>query len=164
MPGALLRVQPGVRQEQVQDALSALAQIPIADRVMLVQAGVKIDLLPNARLERNMVGATQVERGDDGIWRPQSIRIAAHAGLSNSPTRQIVAHEVGHAIAVLRTQDRSELAAEQYCLNVLTSPVDQAIAGARMRAEGLSPTGHARSAAPNTAAAAAALAACLLGR
>jgi hypothetical protein len=153
-------VHQGVRPEQVADALSALAQIPLADRILLAQAGLVVDLMPDARFEHDMVGATQVEKDASGRWHPQSIRVATGAGLQNSPTRHIVAHEVGHAIAVMRTQDRSELAAEQYCMRVLTSPADQAIAAARMRAEGMNPAGVTA----RTGVAAAALAACLLRR
>lgn len=133
----LLRVHPGVRHGEIQAALSALAQIPEADKQLLVRAGVRIELLPVARLEQDRVGATDIGDDERGRTHPTGIRVAAHSGLPLSPTRQIVAHEVGHAVQVLRAQDRSELGAELYVLRVLRSASDQAIAAARMRSEGL---------------------------
>lgn len=149
-PEALLRVHAGVSKSEVDAAVVALRQIPVADRQLLAKAGLKVDLLPSARLEGNMIGATQVEQRGTSPWAPTSIRVAAHAGVANSPTSHIVAHEVGHAIEVLRRQDRSEDAAERYVQRVLRSGPDQALTAARLRSEhgGPAASGIARLFAP----------------
>ncbi len=105
-----------VRSGVVQAALRALRKLPEADRALIAQHGIAIRLLPVSGLENNLLGATTiVQDGADGSWRPTEIRIAAAAGLSGSQaTGEIVQHEFGHAVAVLRRQDRSEAAAIRY--------------------------------------------------
>ena len=65
-----------------------------------------------------MLGATQIRRDSENRRVPTSIRVAARAhGVGRDSLHEIVQHEIGHAIAVIRRQDASEDAAEQYALD-----------------------------------------------
>ena len=53
--------------------------------------------------------------GANGTWRPTLVRVAVRAGLArDEQTSEIVQHELGHVVSVVRTQDRSEAAAINY--------------------------------------------------
>jgi hypothetical protein len=94
---------------------SALAKLPAADRALLAKHGLRVELGPRASLEDGMLGATEVVRRSDERLQPVRIRVASHVvGTGPDSLAEIAQHEVGHAISVLRSQDRSEDAAEQY--------------------------------------------------
>lgn len=62
-----------------------------------------------------MLGATTVVRNARGALVPTKIRVASGArGVGAESLAEIVQHEVGHAISVLRRQDDSERAATAY--------------------------------------------------
>ena len=107
-----------VTQAEMQQAVLALRQLPAADIALLAQHNIKIHLYPAAGLEDSLLGATTVIQNDQGRWEPTQIRIAARAKLTGAQAiGEIVQHESGHAISVLRKQDRSEAAAEAYARN-----------------------------------------------
>lgn len=75
-------------------------------------------LVPAQSLEDGLLGATRVVRGKDGQRVPTSIRVATRTrGQGAESLREVAQHEIGHAISVLRHQDTSEEAAEQYALD-----------------------------------------------
>ena len=96
-------------------AARAIAALPAADRALLRKLGLKVELIPKQALEDGMLGATSVVRAHDGRLDVTRIRIASKiTGRGAESLREVVQHEVGHAISVLRTQDDSEDAAEDY--------------------------------------------------
>lgn len=106
-----------VTQRQLAVARSAVAELPAADRALLARRGLRVTLEPRAALEGGLLGATKVQRGEggNGPWAPRSIRVAARvSGVGAESLREVVQHEIGHALAVLREQDRSEDAARRY--------------------------------------------------
>lgn len=104
-----------VTAKELRAARMAVAQLPKADRALLVQHGLQVRLVPAASLEDGMLGATSIERARDGRWVPTEIRIASRIdGTGAESLAEVVQHEIGHALAVLREQDRSEDAAHAY--------------------------------------------------
>jgi hypothetical protein len=108
-----------VTTRELQEALQGVAQLPLADQQLVARAGVAIELVPVAALENGILGATAVDELSNGSLQPQLIRVVVRSPLSNRGTGrerigEIVQHEVGHVVSVLRTQDRSEQAAEAY--------------------------------------------------
>ncbi len=96
-------------------ASKAIAALPKADRALLAQHGLRVQLVGAKSLEDGMLGATAVVRGDDGRLRPTGIRVASRIdGVGVESLREVVQHEIGHAVSVLRQQDRSEDAAAAY--------------------------------------------------
>ncbi|MBC7460431.1 MAG: hypothetical protein H7287_03625 [Thermoleophilia bacterium] len=99
-------------------ARAAIAALPLADRALLARHGLRVELVPRQSLGQGMLGATLITRGADDRLAPTSIRIASRAtGPGPEALREVVQHEIGHAISVLRRQDRSEDAAAQYALD-----------------------------------------------
>ena len=114
---ALVARAPGskVTAGELSAVRSALAKLPASDRALLARNHLRVELVPRASLEDGMLGATEVVRGSDERLRPTRIRVASHVtGTGADSLAEIAQHEVGHAISVLRHQDRSEDAAEQY--------------------------------------------------
>ncbi len=104
-----------VTAKELRTARAAVAKLPKADRALLVRHGLQVRLVPNASLEDGMLGATSIERARDGRWKPTEIRVASRiAGKGAESLAEVVQHEIGHALAVLRGQDRSEDAAHAY--------------------------------------------------
>jgi hypothetical protein len=105
-----------VTQREVEIAVAALRKLPAADIALLAERGIKIQLLPVRGLEDGLLGATTIIRDDDASpWYPTEIRVAAQAGLGGVESLgEIVQHEAGHAVEVVRNQDRSERAAIAY--------------------------------------------------
>ncbi len=104
-----------VKAREISEAKAAVARLPKADRALLARHGLQVRLVPTKSLEDGMLGATSIVRGRDGRWVPTEIRIASHvSGRGVESLGEIVQHEVGHAISVLRDQDRSEDAAHAY--------------------------------------------------
>lgn len=94
----------------------AIAQLPKADRALLAKHGLKVQLVPKASLEDGMLGATRIVRATDGTWAPTTIRVASRLAdrRGMNSIGEVAQHEIGHALAVIRKQDRSEAAAEAY--------------------------------------------------
>lgn len=105
-----------VNQAEVAQAMAALRQLPAADLALLASRGIQIQLFPTSGLEGGLLGATTiVQDAVGGSWRPTLIRVAARANLAGSEAiGEIVQHEVGHAVSVLRRQDRTEAGAIEY--------------------------------------------------
>lgn len=104
-----------VSAAEMHQALAALRALPAADLAMVAAAGIQIHLYPLAGLEDGLLGATSIVQESGGHWKPTLIRAAVRAGLTGSQSiAEIVQHEFGHAISVLRNQDRSEAAAIKY--------------------------------------------------
>lgn len=102
----------GISARQLELARRTLASLPRADRELVARAGVSISLEPRASLGDGVLGACDiVQRHGSSRWEPTGIRIAADTG---AKLAEIIRHEVGHAVAVLRSQDRSEDAAHRY--------------------------------------------------
>lgn len=96
-------------------AQAAVAALPAADRALLAKHGIRVALVPGASLGAGMLGATKVVRAANGRLVPTHIRVAASgAGRGVESLREVIQHEVGHAVSVLRAQDRSEDAAAAY--------------------------------------------------
>lgn len=104
-----------VAARELQAARSAIARLPAADRALLARHGLRVQLVPARGLEDGMLGATSIVRDRTGRWKPTAIRVASRIeGRGPSSLGEVVQHEVGHALAVLRRQDRSEDAAQAY--------------------------------------------------
>lgn len=104
-----------VSQQALNDTLKALERLPAADLALIANSKIPILLIPVGGLEDSLLGATTIVQDSDGKpWRPTLIRIAVNARDRHDPTAEIVQHEVGHAVSVIRRQDRSERAAENY--------------------------------------------------
>lgn len=96
-------------------ARAAIAMLPAADRALLARHGLRVELVPTKALEDGMLGATSIERDSEGRWAPTSIRVASRiTGKGAESLGEVIQHEIGHALAVLREQDRSEDAAHDY--------------------------------------------------
>jgi hypothetical protein len=107
--------QASVTSSQLRDAQRAVAQLPAADRALLAKHGLRVQLVAARSLEDGMLGATSIVRTADGRWTPTSIRVASRiTGRGAESLAEVVQHEGGHALAVLREQDRSEDAAHAY--------------------------------------------------
>lgn len=105
-----------VTRAEMQQAVAALRLLPAADLALVARNGIQIHLYPIAGLEDSLLGATTiVQNNEGGPWHPTMIRVASRANLSGSQSLgEIVQHEFGHAVSVLRSQDRSEDAAIAY--------------------------------------------------
>lgn len=105
-----------VSQSEMQQAVAALQMLPAADLALIARHKIAIHLVPASGLEDGLLGATTIIQNDPtSPWVPTKIRIAVRAGLTGSESiGEIVQHEFGHAVSVLRTQDRSEAAAIKY--------------------------------------------------
>jgi hypothetical protein len=107
-----------VRANEVAEVQAAIAKLPRADRELLARHHLHVELVPRQSLGDGMLGATNIVRDGAGQLVPTSIRIASRAhGIGPSSLAEIAQHEVGHAISVMRSQDRSEDAADQYALD-----------------------------------------------
>jgi hypothetical protein len=112
---SLLAARGSVNAAQREVAAAAIARLPAADRALLARHGLRVQLVGARSLEDGMLGATTVVRGDDGRLRPTAIRVAARIhGRGVESLAEVVQHEIGHAVSVLREQDRSEDAATAY--------------------------------------------------
>jgi hypothetical protein len=104
-----------VRAGELRAVRAAIAKLPAADRALLTRHGLRVQLVPTASLEDGMWGATSIERAASGRWTPTEIRVASRIrGTGVESLAEVVQHEIGHAISVLRSQDRSEDAAGRY--------------------------------------------------
>ncbi|MCB0877522.1 MAG: hypothetical protein KDC46_00875 [Thermoleophilia bacterium] len=104
-----------VSASQLTTARVAVSKLPAADRALLARHGLRVELVPATALEDGMLGATSIVRDADGRWAPTTIRVASRIhGRGVESLAEVVQHEVGHAISVLRSQDRSEDAAGAY--------------------------------------------------
>ncbi len=111
----LVQSRPRVSGAQLRTAQKAVASLPKADRALLARHGLRVTLVPTKSLEDGMLGATSIVRAKDGRWVPTQIRIASRiSGRGAESLAEVVQHEVGHALSVLRDQDRSEDAAHAY--------------------------------------------------
>lgn len=105
---------------QLRQAVAGVASLPLAHQKLVASAGVRVELVPVAALDgAKMLGSTTIIQAGDGLWRPTLVQIAVAAPQSASGTGResvdnITQHEVGHAVAVLTTQDRGEAVAERY--------------------------------------------------
>lgn len=119
-PGVLVvpdnRDGKSVTRGEMQQAVAALRKLPAADLALIGRRGIHIHLVPVSGLEDGLLGATTIVQDDPtSPWVPTKIRIAVRAGLTGSESiGEIVQHEFGHAVSVIRTQDRSEEAAIKY--------------------------------------------------
>jgi hypothetical protein len=105
-----------VSRDALRDILRAIDLLPAADQSLIARTGIVIMVLPVAALEGGLLGATTIVQDTVGApWRPTVVRVAAHAGRNGAEaTGEIVQHEIGHVLAVLTRQDRSEAAAADY--------------------------------------------------
>ena len=104
-----------VSSQELTEVVRSIYSLPAADVNQIANSGVPVHLLPVARLEDDLLGATKILKQQNGAWRPSYVRIAVRAnGSGVDSTPEIVQHELGHVLAVLRNQDRTEVAAEQY--------------------------------------------------
>ena len=112
---SVVRADSVVTRAQRTVVRAAIARLPAADRVLLAKHGLQVHLVGTKSLEDGMLGATTVVRDDDGRLRPTAIRVASRVhGTGVESLAEVVQHEVGHAISVLRAQDRTEDAAARY--------------------------------------------------
>lgn len=105
-----------VTRAEMAEAVAALRRLPAADLALVAGRGVAVHIYPVGGLEDGLLGATTIVQDEAGsAWRPTVIRIAARAGLPGAQSLgEIVQHEFGHAVSVMRIQDRSEDAAIAY--------------------------------------------------
>lgn len=115
---SLVAPQQGGRKVRAKDlaaARAAIARLPASDCALLARYGLRVELVGRSSLEQGMLGATSIVRDSSDRWVPIQIRVAARSGGKGPDSlAEVVQHEVGHAISVLRGQDRSEDAAEAY--------------------------------------------------
>ena len=108
-----------VGQAELQQAVRGVQALPVAHQMLIARLGIPIELVPVVQLERvvgttdPVVGATRIV-GPDGSARPEKIRIAAYQGHIRSSITECTQHEIGHAIAVVASQDTSEATAIRY--------------------------------------------------
>jgi hypothetical protein len=108
-----------VADAQLQQAIRGVQALPVAHQMLIARLGIPIELVPVVQLERlagttePVVGATLIV-GPDGNARPTKIRIAAYQAHVRSSVTECTQHEIGHAIAVVASQDTSEATAERY--------------------------------------------------
>lgn len=105
-----------VTQREMNQAVAALRLLPGVDLALVASKGIQIHLYPSSGLEGGLLGATTiVQDNGSGPWKPTMIRVAVRSGLTgNEAIGEIVQHEFGHAVSVLREQDRTEDAAIAY--------------------------------------------------
>jgi hypothetical protein len=105
-----------VTASEMRQAVAALKLLPGVDLALVAKHGIKIHLYPVSGLEDGLLGATTiVQDSAGGRWKPTNIRVAVRSGLTGTESiGEIVQHEFGHAISVLRDQDRTEDAAIAY--------------------------------------------------
>jgi hypothetical protein len=104
-----------VHAKELATARDAISRLPKADRQLLARYGLRVELVGSSSLENGMLGATSVVRDSGDRWVPIQIRVAARThGKGPDSLAEVVQHEIGHAISVLRDQDRTEDAAEAY--------------------------------------------------
>lgn len=104
-----------VDARELRIARAAVAKLPAADRALLATHRLTVELVPRSSLEDGMLGATEVRRGPGDGWQPTRIRVASRIeGDGVESLAEVVQHEIGHALAVIRAQDRSEDAAGRY--------------------------------------------------
>ncbi|MCW2949934.1 MAG: hypothetical protein JWN41_947 [Thermoleophilia bacterium] len=109
-----------VTDAQMMQAIQGVELLPWADQRLMARTGIVIELMPLVTLNgEKQLGATNVEQTGTGEWVPTSMRIAV--GQNAQIQRQgvdavseTVQHEIGHVLAVLTRQDRSEQAAIAY--------------------------------------------------
>jgi hypothetical protein len=105
-----------VTRGELMDAIRGVSLLPAADVSAIARAGVHLHLLPVANLEDSLLGATSIVRKSESQpWQPTLVRVAVRARLGGEEsTPEIVQHELGHVISVMRSQDTTEAAAEGY--------------------------------------------------
>ena len=104
-----------VTSTELQVARAAVAKLPKADRALLAKHGLHLKLVPRQSLDDGMLGATTVVAAASGRWTPTSIKVASRIdGKGAESLGEVIQHELGHAVSVIRTQDRTEDAAEAY--------------------------------------------------
>lgn len=113
-----------VTQSELAQAIRGVQLLPLQHQLVIARAGIPIELLPIAQLEQvtgtsqPVLGATAVVQDGRGAWIPTRIRAAVRSPLAGqnpiNSIAEVVQHEIGHAIAVLGNQDRSEEAAMRY--------------------------------------------------
>lgn len=114
-----------VTSRELFDAIRGIQLLPMADQQRIAAARLPVDLLPITQLGRGpsggpILGSTAIEAAGGG-WTPSLVRVVVRSPLSSDPGSreaigEIVQHELGHVLAVLTGQDRSEAAAERYAL------------------------------------------------
>ncbi len=112
----VIRNGKSVTERELKAAMAAIRKLPPEDIALIARNNITVYLEPTSGLEGGLLGATEIVQDNaSSPWRPTKIRIAAQAGLTGPQAiGEIVQHEIGHAVAVLRTQDRSEDAAIAY--------------------------------------------------
>lgn len=113
-----------VSQAELQQAIRGVQLLPLQHQLVIARSGIPIELLPIAQLEQvsgtsqPVLGATAVVQDGSGAWIPTRIRIAVRSPLATTnrlnSIGEVTQHEIGHALAVLGNQDRSEDAAHRY--------------------------------------------------
>lgn len=122
VPSGMLELDPRLDPSEVLKIEAALSMVPRDDLDLLVRHRVPLRIFATDRIDGTLLGATQVVQGGDGRWTPRQIRIAARN--EQAPPGYVLHHEIGHAVSVLRGQDRSEAAAERYANARLASISD----------------------------------------
>lgn len=110
-----------VSTQELLSIVGGINRLPLADQHLIAQAGIPIRLLPTAGLEaassgKMMLGATTIlESSTPGRWSPTVVRVATQTDRTGAEaTSEVIQHELGHVVSVLRYGDQSELAAERY--------------------------------------------------
>lgn len=110
-----------VPDARVWEAIRAVQLLPVQDQVALARTGIAVELLPLRNLEQvagtidPVIGATTID-GPLGKGVPTRLRIAADSAALNrrASVTEAVQHEIGHVLAVMTRQDRSEATAIAY--------------------------------------------------
>ncbi|MCW2928028.1 MAG: hypothetical protein JWM86_1996, partial [Thermoleophilia bacterium] len=113
-----------VSEAALLQAVRGIQQLPVQHQLLIARAGIAVELVPVAQLEQvegtsqPVLGATAVNQDSSGRWIPSRIRIAVDSPISArggvNAIGEVTQHEIGHAIAVMGTEDRSEAAAIRY--------------------------------------------------
>jgi hypothetical protein len=113
-----------VSQGALLQAIRGIQQLPLQHQLLLARSGIAVELLPVTQLEQvegtsqPVLGATAVNQDSDGRWVPTRIRVATDSPISArggvNAIAEVAQHEIGHAISVMTTQNRSEDAAIRY--------------------------------------------------
>ncbi len=114
-----------VGEQQLLQAIRGVQLLPPQHQAALARTGIPIELVPAQSLEvaagmsGPVLGLTTIENRE-GTWQPTRLRVAVdspRSGPSNAGVNgveEVVQHEIGHVIAVLGSQDRTEQTAMLY--------------------------------------------------
>lgn len=121
-------LDPALPADRAGEAEAFAGLVPPADVELLRQHGLHVEVLATELLDDGNLGATLIDGVRGGPWTPRRIRVAGNA-TGDMTVGHILLHEVGHAVNVLRRQERSEEAADAYAAEAKQRVIDAVLEG-----------------------------------